>query len=157
MYRRKVSIRLSAVALLLLLTASCCDSETSTRTIDAGKPPPAKLAEVVSDGPKDVVAEQPPQAEPPAGNPMGGCGICHIDVEDEVAASIHFKEKIGCVECHGRSLAHLVDENDEVPPDRLFTKKTVDKFCQECHECGTGIGDASRIWIGELLTALFAV
>ena len=143
MHRRKVSIRLSAVALLLLVAASCRDSETSTRAIDAGEAPPAKSAEVASDGPKvpadelqDVVAGQSPQAEPPADNPMGGCGMCHIDVEDEVVVSVHFKEKIGCVECHGRSLAHLADENNEVPPDRLFTKKTVDKFCQECHECG---------------------
>jgi hypothetical protein len=98
--------------------------------------PPAKSAEVVSDGPKDVVAEQPPQAAPPAGNPMGGCGMCHIDVEDELVVSVHFKEKVGCIRCHGRSPAHLADENNEVPPDRLFTKKTVDKFCQECHECG---------------------
>jgi len=67
---------------------------------------------------------------------MGGCGICHIDVEDELFPTVHFKEKIGCIKCHGKSKAHLADENNEVLPDRVFTKKTIDKFCQKCHDCG---------------------
>jgi len=83
----------------------------------------------------DAAEEGSSAEEPPAENPLGGCGICHIDVEDEVVPTLHFKEKVACVKCHGRSVAHAADENNEVPPDQVFTRKNVDRFCETCHEC----------------------
>lgn len=68
-------------------------------------------------------------------NPMAGCSICHVDVEDVFVGSAHFKSKIGCKTCHGPSKEHLADENNEVKPDRLPTRKDMDSFCSTCHDC----------------------
>jgi hypothetical protein len=69
-------------------------------------------------------------------NPLAGCSLCHVDVEDEFVRTRHFKEQIGCKTCHGPSEAHLADENNEIKPDELFARKDVDELCQRCHECG---------------------
>jgi hypothetical protein len=69
-------------------------------------------------------------------NPLAGCSICHVDVEDELVASRHFEEEIGCQTCHGPSEGHLADENNEVAPDELFARADTDRLCGDCHECG---------------------
>jgi hypothetical protein len=69
-------------------------------------------------------------------NPLAGCSLCHVDVEDEFVRTRHFKEQIGCKTCHGPSEAHLADENNEIKPDELFARKDIDELCQRCHECG---------------------
>ena len=54
---------------------------------------------------------------------------------DELAGTQHFARGVGCIPCHGPSKPHVADENNEVKPDRVFTKKTVDAFCVSCHKC----------------------
>jgi hypothetical protein len=61
--------------------------------------------------------------------------MCHIDVADETVGTRHHAKGIGCVKCHGPSIDHVRDENNEVKPDRVITQKDVDKFCARCHEC----------------------
>ena len=68
-------------------------------------------------------------------NPLAGCTMCHIDVEDEFVGGVHFAEKVGCKKCHGPSEGHVADENNEVKPDELFARKDVDRLCGKCHEC----------------------
>ena len=68
-------------------------------------------------------------------NPLAGCQLCHVDIEDEFLPSVHFAEKIGCVDCHGASEGHLADENNEVKPEVLFTRDNTDSLCEECHGC----------------------
>jgi hypothetical protein len=68
-------------------------------------------------------------------NPLAGCTLCHVDVEDEYVKSRHFKEKVACTECHGLSKGHVADENNEVKPDEMFARKDVDRLCSECHDC----------------------
>lgn len=68
-------------------------------------------------------------------NPLAGCTMCHVDVEDRLANSRHFVNKVGCQTCHGPSEGHLADENNEVKPDQLFTRENVDRLCKLCHEC----------------------
>ena len=68
-------------------------------------------------------------------NPLAGCTMCHIDVEDEFVGGLHYKEKVGCKKCHGPSEGHVADENNEVKPDELFARKDVDRLCGKCHEC----------------------
>jgi len=72
---------------------------------------------------------------PPQPNPLAGCSLCHVDVEDEYVGTAHFKERVGCKTCHGPSKGHLADENNEVKPDEMFARKDVDRLCAECHEC----------------------
>jgi len=68
-------------------------------------------------------------------NPLAGCSICHVDVEDEYVGSMHFKKKVGCQTCHGPSKGHVADENNEVKPDHVFNRKSIDNFCTHCHHC----------------------
>jgi len=68
-------------------------------------------------------------------NPLAGCSLCHVDVEDEYVDTTHFEESVGCKTCHGPSKGHLADENNEVKPDQMFARKAVDRLCAECHEC----------------------
>lgn len=68
-------------------------------------------------------------------NPLAGCQMCHVDVEDEYLGSAHHQEKVGCVDCHGPSAGHLADENNEVKPDQRFARADVDRLCGVCHEC----------------------
>ena len=68
-------------------------------------------------------------------NPLAGCPLCHVDVEDELVGTLHFEEKVGCITCHGPSKGHLADENNEVKPDEMFARADVDRLCERCHEC----------------------
>jgi hypothetical protein len=81
--------------------------------------------------------ETPPRPRYPLqDNPLAGCSLCHVDIEDEFVVSKHFDEKIGCKTCHGPSEEHLADENNEVKPDELFARSDVDRLCGVCHDCG---------------------
>ncbi len=66
---------------------------------------------------------------------MGGCSICHVDVEIESEGSKHVTAGIGCADCHGPSEGHIRDENNEVKPDRLFARSEINSFCADCHKC----------------------
>jgi hypothetical protein len=68
-------------------------------------------------------------------NPLAGCSLCHVDIEDEFVGSLHFEEKVGCVTCHGPSTGHAADENNEVKPDEVFARPDVNRLCEVCHEC----------------------
>lgn len=68
-------------------------------------------------------------------NPLAGCEQCHVDVEKDYVGGTHYKEKVGCTNCHGASKGHLADENNEVKPDELFARQDVDRLCGKCHEC----------------------
>ncbi len=77
----------------------------------------------------------PATSQATASDPFNGCDMCHVDAADEVVGTIHQDEGVGCVKCHGRSDEHVRDENNEVKPDRLFTRENIDKFCERCHDC----------------------
>jgi len=69
-------------------------------------------------------------------NPLAGCILCHVDIEDEHLASTHCTaDNMGCVECHGQSVGHINDENNEVKPDVMFTRANTDRLCSPCHDC----------------------
>ena len=85
--------------------------------------------------PPGAPAATDPGTGPAAKPSFGMCGMCHIDVVDEVASTRHVARGIDCVKCHGPSRAHIQDENNEAKPDRLFTRATIDAFCGGCHDC----------------------
>jgi len=69
-------------------------------------------------------------------NPLAGCVMCHVDVEDEYVKSKHYnKLQGGCADCHGPSEGHLADENNDIKPDELYASKDVDRLCGRCHDC----------------------
>ncbi len=61
------------------------------------------------------------------------CLICHMDFKAEELAAKHEKEGLGCTSCHGPSLAHGDDELNITPPDRLFGRAEIVRFCKDCH------------------------
>jgi len=111
------------------------------KTATAKKAKPKKTAKssarTGTDKPKDgkTAKPRPPRTYPLQPNPLAGCSLCHVDVEDEYVGTAHFKESVGCKTCHGPSKGHLADENNEVKPDEMFARKDVDRLCAECHEC----------------------
>jgi hypothetical protein len=106
-----------AISLLLAAACASCRNEAS----DSSKSAPAE--------------SQPAKAKPVSDNPMGGCAMCHVDVLDDFAGTKHEAEGVGCTVCHGPSDAHTKDENNEVKPDITFTRKDIDAFCSDCHQC----------------------
>lgn len=88
-----------------------------------------------SDSPETLTAAALNEEYPLQSNPLSGCSICHVDIEDEFIGSLHFEEKVGCITCHGPSEGHLADENNEVKPDQLFARGDVRRLCERCHEC----------------------
>ena len=62
------------------------------------------------------------------------CFVCHGNYRSEELVVSHAQEKIGCVQCHGQSLAHQRDEDHRTPPDKMVGREGVDAMCQACHE-----------------------
>ncbi len=98
-------------------------------------PPPLKV-----DRSKPLLLEEP--KAPPEGKkkPEGpvadnsACFVCHTNYQEESVASVHALENIGCVRCHGASLAHRNDENNTTPPDKMYPAEAIDPACVECHD-----------------------
>ena len=64
----------------------------------------------------------------------GGCYVCHGNYRSESLVQSHAKEKVGCIECHGESLPHQVDEFHRTPPEKMYGPHNVEKMCVKCHE-----------------------
>ena len=64
----------------------------------------------------------------------GGCYVCHGNYRTESLVQSHAKEKVGCIECHGASIPHQVDEFHRTPPGKMYGPHNVDKMCGTCHE-----------------------
>jgi hypothetical protein len=62
------------------------------------------------------------------------CFVCHGNFQDESLANVHAKANVGCVKCHGNSLAHRSDEDNITPPDIMIPQAMIDKACHKCHE-----------------------
>ena len=73
-------------------------------------------------------------------NPLAGCVMCHVDVEDEFVQSKHYRGLDGgCIDCHGPSGGHLADENNDIKPEEVFARKDVNRLCGVCHKCSRKI------------------
>ena len=62
------------------------------------------------------------------------CFVCHNNYQKEPMTTWHAKEGVGCVDCHGKSLAHRNDEDNITPPDIMYPAEKIDEACQECHD-----------------------
>ena len=82
--------------------------------------PPAKPA--VKADPKKPVADN------------SACFVCHGNFQEESMVTVHAKENIGCVKCHGASLAHRNDEDNVVAPEKMYAPPRIDNACRVCHE-----------------------
>jgi hypothetical protein len=62
------------------------------------------------------------------------CFVCHENYKTEELVGWHAQEKVGCIKCHGPSLAHRNDEDNVTPPDIMFPPEKIEAACIECHD-----------------------
>ncbi len=63
------------------------------------------------------------------------CQVCHLNFDTEPLADVHAKVGVGCDDCHGESLEHADDEDNDTPPDIMFAKDEINDACMHtnCH------------------------
>jgi formylglycine-generating enzyme required for sulfatase activity len=66
----------------------------------------------------------------------GVCGRCHVISVVEWSMSKHRMVGTGCTECHGVSKGHVIDERNNIKPDKLPREQAIAPFCNSCHEHG---------------------
>lgn len=64
------------------------------------------------------------------------CLDCHLNYGFENFADGHRKAGIGCVRCHGDSIAHSSDESENTAPDRMYSLRQINDACVACHTFG---------------------
>jgi formylglycine-generating enzyme required for sulfatase activity len=66
----------------------------------------------------------------------GVCARCHVVSSLEWGISKHHQVSVNCQSCHGPSRGHVVNERDEVKPDRIPHEAAVAHLCAGCHNAG---------------------
>lgn len=66
----------------------------------------------------------------------GVCARCHVVSVIEWELSKHFPAGTGCVSCHGESKGHVVDERNNIKPDKMPHGEAVTGLCATCHDAG---------------------
>ncbi|MFV2070320.1 MAG: hypothetical protein ACC645_25415, partial [Pirellulales bacterium] len=110
------------------------------------------VAPSVRMGMKPVVASEHDGEAPTSSSPSGSsdvarmpteftqagvCARCHVFSVLEWGFSGHVEADTDCQACHGPSRGHVLDERNEVKPDRtLDNKARVTGLCRSCHEEG---------------------
>ena len=133
---RKVRVALLAIVLVasaaaigvLLVGATSSPAADPAADGKAGKPAPK-----ASDGQRPSQEFHKPAAEAPEPADNAYCLVCHLNYETEKMARSHQVAGVGCAKCHGESAKHSGDEDGLTPPDVMFAKSDVDKFCVTCH------------------------
>ena len=77
------------------------------------------------------LSPKPPGTGPVADN--GTCFVCHANYSEELLAGQHAAGNVGCVNCHGESIAHKNDENNITPPEKMYPADTINAACKICH------------------------
>jgi len=67
-------------------------------------------------------------------SPNAPCLKCHTTFENELIAQTHEQAGMLCTECHGSSADHMTTTSPQMPPDKTFTRNTIEPFCQDCHD-----------------------
>ena len=66
----------------------------------------------------------------------GSCSRCHVASVLEWSVSKHEKLGIGCIACHGESKGHIVDERNNIKPERIPRASAIAGLCATCHGDG---------------------
>jgi len=87
-----------------------------------------------------TVADSQSQAPParPAGDlaPQHRCARCHLNDMLEWGTSRHSSAGTTCISCHGASEGHVIDERNNIKPDRLPRGEAIAASCRQCHDQG---------------------
>ncbi len=66
----------------------------------------------------------------------GVCARCHVISVVEWSASVHPKAGTDCVACHGASQGHVIDERNNIKPERMPHGAAIAALCADCHKAG---------------------
>jgi formylglycine-generating enzyme required for sulfatase activity len=69
-------------------------------------------------------------------SPAHLCSRCHLHDMLEWSISGHSKADTACTSCHGPSEGHLIDERNNIKPDRVPHGEAIATLCQSCHSDG---------------------
>ncbi|MHC4154067.1 MAG: cytochrome c3 family protein [Planctomycetota bacterium] len=86
-----------------------------------------------TDSPRTDHGSQTKASAPARTSDNSECLICHMDFDSEELSVKHDEAGIGCISCHGASLAHGDDELNITSPDKLFGRAEIERFCKGCH------------------------
>ncbi len=134
----------SAVALAALIgVAGIFGGRGAGGPLEAGEPKTQKAAALPAlevDKGAPLLLDSLPEAKPektPGEGPVadnGACYCCHRNYEEELMVQQHAKANVGCVKCHGESVAHRNDEDNITPPDMIYAADQIEKNCEKCHD-----------------------
>jgi hypothetical protein len=113
-------------AAVLVLTGSAFFAAEPAATPAKTAPPPSSQ-ECPAPGP-----DQKAETKEPADNSY--CYACHANYQEEKLSRVHEVVGVGCETCHGPSIKHSGDEDNLIPPDKMFPKSEIDAYCMTCHE-----------------------
>lgn len=68
----------------------------------------------------------------------GVCARCHVISVVEWGISAHQKVKTDCVACHGESDGHVIDERNNIKPEKIPHAAAIAGLCAQCHAGGCG-------------------
>lgn len=66
--------------------------------------------------------------------PNEPCYVCHGNLREDALVQKHGRKKVGCIKCHGASENHRNDEDNIIPPDKMFGGDAIDRLCRRCHK-----------------------
>ncbi len=66
----------------------------------------------------------------------GVCARCHVISVVEWGMSKHSKVETTCMACHGTSQGHVIDERNNVKPERVPHEAAIAGLCATCHADG---------------------
>jgi formylglycine-generating enzyme required for sulfatase activity len=66
----------------------------------------------------------------------GVCGRCHVISVVEWSMSGHGKAGTDCLACHGASQGHIVDERNNIKPEKVPHGQAIAALCAGCHPNG---------------------
>jgi len=113
--------------------AVAADSSPARSAGKAGALPPLKVdrsAPLLLDEP---APKKPSKSKGPVAD-NHSCFVCHANYQDESMAVVHAEANVGCMKCHGESIAHRNDENNITPPGTMYPAEKIDAACVACHE-----------------------
>ena len=69
-------------------------------------------------------------------SPAHLCSRCHLNDMLEWRVSGHSQAGTTCVDCHGTSDGHVLDERNNIKPERVPHGTAITALCQDCHQQG---------------------
>jgi len=61
------------------------------------------------------------------------CYVCHANYKKDELSRAHQPAGVGCETCHGPSDKHSSDEDGLIPPQIMYPRQKINRYCMTCH------------------------